>query len=830
MTFPVSGVYDVSLSVTNGFGTTSHTEVGFVVAGAGPIGACTPATSNEGNFAQTISNVSFNTINNGTSSIANVAYTDFACSANTVVTEGTTHQMDIDIRAGGSAAEVVEVYIDYDNSGTFDAGELVLSGTTATSTTSTITGSVIIPTTAVEGTLLRMRVYGEAGTLSNNERNCISSLFIGDVEDYGVYIMASCVTPTIASGTTTDPSTCGGTDGSIQITGTGTGVVSWTGSASGSSGSITLPYTITGLGAGTYNVTFNNGCASNVVVETLSDSGVSSTPIVTVVDNCGTSTLTGTGVNLVWSTTETTSSITVATAGSYTVTQTVGGCISLPATGVANPIAIPSTPVVTVVDNCGTSTLTTTGTSLVWSTTETTPAITVGTAGSYTVTQSVGGCISLSGTGVANPTATPSAPVVTVLDNCGTSTLTTTGTNLLWSTTETTPNITVSTGGPYTVTQTVGGCTSLSGTGVANPGSAPTIASGTTNDPSSCGGTDGSIQITGTGTGVVSWTGTATGNSGSVALPYTITGIGAGTYNITFDNGCASNVVAETLSDPGAPSAPIVTVVDNCGTSTLTATGTNLTWSTTETTPSITVSAGGPYTVTQTVAGCTSLAATGIANPTAIPSAPTVTVVDNCGTSTLTTTGTNLLWSTTETTPSITVSAGGPYTVTQTVGGCISLPGTGVANPTAIPSTPVVTVVDNCGTSTLTTTGSNLTWSTTETTASITVSTGGPYTVTQTVGGCISLPGTGVANPTAVPATPVVTVVDNCGTSTLTATGTNLTWSTTETTASITVSAGGPYTVTQTVGGCPSLPGTGVANPTAIPSTPVLTVVDNCGT
>jgi hypothetical protein len=79
----------------------------------------------------------------------------------------------------------------------------------------------------------------------------------------------------------------------------------------------------------------------------------------------------------------------------------------------------------------------------------------------------------------------------------------------------------------------------------------------------------------------------------------------------------------------------------------------------------------------------------------------------NCdGTSTLTTaseyTGT-LLWSTGESTASITVPAA-TYTVTTTnASGCTSLQGSGVAAPKTTPTAPVVNVVNNCdGTSTLT--------------------------------------------------------------------------------------------------------------------------------
>lgn len=76
-----------------------------------------------------------------------------------------------------------------------------------------------------------------------------------------------------------------------------------------------------------------------------------------------------------------------------------------------------------------------------------------------------------------------------------------------------------------------------------------------------------------------------------------------------------------------------------------------------------------------------------------IPNAPTVTVVDSCNaTSSLTASnyiGT-LLWSTLETTPSIVVSVGGVYTVTQTVDGYTSLPGSGTAAPVPTITGPMV--------------------------------------------------------------------------------------------------------------------------------------------
>ncbi|MBV6405608.1 MAG: PKD domain-containing protein [Flavobacteriales bacterium] len=183
------GVYNVTLSVTNGQGTFSRTENGMVVVVAAPMAACTPTTNNAGNYAQTVNHVVFHGIDNTTSTTTNTAYTDLACAHNTVVVPGATYPLAVTIRAGGSAAESLNGYIDYNNNGVFeDPAELVISGSTPVNTTATINANITIPGGAVTNTLLRMRLYGEAGTLSANERNCVSATFIGDVEDYGVYV------------------------------------------------------------------------------------------------------------------------------------------------------------------------------------------------------------------------------------------------------------------------------------------------------------------------------------------------------------------------------------------------------------------------------------------------------------------------------------------------------------------------------------------------------------------------------------------------------------------------------------------------------------------
>jgi hypothetical protein len=156
---------------------------------------------------------------------------------------------------------------------------------------------------------------------------------------------------------------------------------------------------------------------------------------------------------------------------------------------------------------------------------------------------------------------------------------------------------------------------------------------------------------------------------------------------------------------------------------------------------------------TDSPGGCTPGTATRTINvsATTAPATPGITVVNGCNGSDLTATGYTgtLLWSTGETTPTIHVTAAATYTVSQTVGGCPSAPASATSAPQIVPA-PVVTVVNNFnGSSDLTASGytGTLLWSNAQTTASIHVLAAGTYTVTQTVGGCTSPPGSGVAAP-----------------------------------------------------------------------------------
>jgi len=303
------------------------------------------------------------------------------------------------------------------------------------------------------------------------------------------------LTPVIALGTLNNPTSCTINDGSIQITGSGTGNLSWTGTASGSSNGATLPTTLSSLSDGSYNITFTStdGCPSNVLNASLSAPSAPPAPIVsaggaTTFCAGGSVTLTSSaGTSYLWSNGETTASIVVSNAGNYTVSITDGSGCSSPASA-ATAVAVNALPVIasgTVIDpvscvtNDGSIEVTGTGTGdLSWSGASngnlsgTTLPVTIPNLGqgNYTIAfTDANGCTStdLSVTLVAPgapsaPTVTPNGP--TAFCEGGSVTLTaSSATSYLWSNGETTQSITIDADGTFSVVITdANGCISPS--------------------------------------------------------------------------------------------------------------------------------------------------------------------------------------------------------------------------------------------------------------------------------------------------------------------------------------------------------------------------------
>lgn len=454
---------------------------------------------------------------------------------------------------------------------------------------------------------------------------------------------ASSTTITVNSATVTPPAAqtiC--TGGSATLTASGAGSYTWsppTGLSSTTGATVTAsPATTT-----TYTVTGNTaGCTSNATVTvTVAPLTVSVTPSTTICSGAST-TLTASGAtNYTWSPATGLSSATGATVTAnptttttYTVTGTNGTCSATATTTVTvTPLNLTVSPNASICSG-GSTTLTASGaTNYSWSpatglSASTGASVTANptTTTTYTVTGTSGSC---SSTQTVTVTVTPLALTVSPdasICNGGSTILTAGGaTNYSWS-----PSIGLSstsgasvTASPtttttYTVSGTSGSCTaSLPVTITVTP-----VVVSVSPNTSICNGA--STTLTASGAANYSWspsTGLSSATGATVTANPTITT----TYTVTGTTGSCSASASMTLT---VNPVPTVTATNNgpvCEGSTIqiqatSLPGTSYSWSgpngfssnTQNNSISASVNAGGTYTVSTTLNGCTSSATTNV--------------------------------------------------------------------------------------------------------------------------------------------------------------------------------------------------------------------------
>ncbi|MCF8372267.1 MAG: T9SS type A sorting domain-containing protein [Bacteroidales bacterium] len=569
---------------------------------------------------------------------------------------------------------------------------------------------------------------------------------------------------------------------------------------------------VTAAGAYSVTVTDGNGCqASDDFVL-----GIYPNPTVTLAADAsicdGGSYLLDAGVQTTyaWSTSETTQTINVSAAGTYSVTVTDGNSCQASDDFV---LGIYPNPTVTLADDAsicdGSSYLLDAGIQTVnlWSTYENTQTILVSTAGTYTVTvANVYGCQATDEFVLGiypNPTVTL-ANDASVCD--GSSYLLDAGiqTAYAWSTSETTQTINVDAAGTYSVTVTDGNSCQASDDFVLGIYPNPTVALAA--DASVC---DGSSYMLDAGVQTAyAWSTSETTQTISVDA--------AGTYTVTVANvyGCQATdeFVLGIYPNPTVALAADASVCD--GNSYMLDAGiqTAYAWSTLETTQTISVSSAGSYSVTVTDAnGCQTSDdfVLGIyPNPT-VGLAADASVCD--GSSYLLDAGvqTAYAWSTSETTQTINVSAAGTYSVTVTDGNGCQASDEFVLGVYPLPTVTLAANASICdGSSYMLDAGvqTAYAWSTSETTQTISVDAAGTYSVTVTDGNGCQASDDFVLGIYPNPTVTLAADASVCeGNSYMLDAGvqTAYAWSTSETTQTISVDAAGTYSVTVTDGnGC----------------------------
>ncbi|MBL0016817.1 MAG: HYR domain-containing protein [Bacteroidetes bacterium] len=561
-----------------------------------------------------------------------------------------------------------------------------------------------------------------------------------------------------------------------------------------------------------------------------------------------------------WSTGATTQSITVGTVGSYWVRWFDGTCTS-DTSALINVVTNPNPPTPTITPNgpttfCSGDSVILTSSSAVgntWSTGATTQSITVFAAGNYWVLVNDGNCVSDTSNFVpVTVIQTPATPVITPLGSttlCPGDSVTlesSSPANNLWSTGATTPTITVSSAGSYSVQVLNGICISQPSNPVtiiiAPLPAVPTISvSGPT---TFCAGD--SVVLTTTSPPSLNWQ-----PGGATTASFTVFASGSYTVSSTNAFGCTSVSLPTVVTVNPIPVTPTITAsgpttfCDGDSVTLTSSSASNNIWSTGATTQSITVSSAGNYWVLYSALDCfsdTSAVVDVIVNP--LPSMPIISVTGNLifcdGDSVILTSNvsTGILWSTGETTQSIIVDSSGTFEVTQTNQFGCSATSDSIVTQNLTPPPPGVSPsgpIQFCSGQSIQLTSSSPVdnvWSNGATTPSITVTTAGTYSLYVDNGTCISVMSNSVVvNVSPSPPIPVITAngpVNFCLGDSVTLTSSALAgnlWNTGATTRSIKVFTSGSYTVSRSnIFGCTSTSLPKVVTVRPRPATPIVTV------
>jgi hypothetical protein len=715
-----------------------------------------------------------------------------------------------------------------------------------------------------------------------------------------INVTQNIATPSTSLDYTTTILTC--TNPSIPVTAYGGDSYAWTGTGGFTATTVTVNITT----AGTYVVTItgSNGCTATrsvVITENKTLPTVSVTPTtgnLTCTNSSVTLSQNSNGVTYSWSkmgggfTATGVTSINVNTPGTYTITVSASNGCTASASAIVNQNTTPPPVTINPVSaalSCTTPTTTLTasgGNTYVWSGpvgfVSTSASITIIYSGTYIVTATgTNNCTATTNIVVADnqiPPVLSVTPTTNVL-NCAVPSVTLTasgGNTYAWigtgGFTATSASVNLSAGGTYIVTATgTNGCTASVSRVLTENKTPITLSVTPTSAALNCIIPSTTLTASGSGGNTYAWTGTG----GFTASTASATISNGGTYLVTATgtNACtasASVVISENKTLPTVSVTPTSAAL-TCSNPSVTlvasgSSGVSYAWSLagdvfTATTSSVTVTAGGVYTVTVTSPnGCTASASVTVTGGNTVP--PVVTITPDPSNAVITCTNPYIVlnvniqntysWSGpggfTSTTGSVNPSVAGIYTLTGTAAnGCTA---TASITLTANNATPTVTItptttVLTCLNPTLILTASgsgNSTYSWRSDTfvgaivnPNLTITTAGSFSLQATAdNGCRSslILFTITENKTSPPVTissNITSNVLNCisPSRTLTASGgSTYAWTGvggfTATTAAVTVSVAGTYVVTATgTNGCSATTSITLIDNTAPPTVSV---------
>ncbi len=213
---------------------------------------CTPSCTIPGVTGDYIDNFTFGTLSNLASGDNAADYALYSATGSYIQLQS----YSFTIQAGSTIfAQGVGMWIDYNGDGSFGGvGELVYASPSSATSSTTWSGSITIPVTAVPG-VRRLRVVAHYATVVTNIDTCGLNGF-GEYEDYNITIIASTPcsgTPTAGITTVSNPTPCPGVAVNFGLS--GSSLVANLGYTWMRGNSINGPWTVLGApSAATYTV------------------------------------------------------------------------------------------------------------------------------------------------------------------------------------------------------------------------------------------------------------------------------------------------------------------------------------------------------------------------------------------------------------------------------------------------------------------------------------------------------------------------------------------------------------------------------------------------
>jgi len=529
-----------------------------------------------------------------------------------------------------------------------------------------------------------------SGLNPNQQYAFLVRLFLGATPYNSVITYATTSACNFQAGITTNgnDTICQGQ--SVNLTASPTGA-SYTWYRNGLPLSGEVNQTLTVNQSGTYMVSVNNGCvatASTAVTVVNANATVTANGPTTFCVGGSVGLTANAGASYLWSNGATTQTVTASVVGDYSVIVTTSNsCLAT-----SNVVSVSTLTAGAMITTGGPTTFcyggsvelySSSGVGNLWSNGATTQSITVDQSGDYYVVVN-SGCSGTSPSVTVTENPAPITPVITAsgpLNFCtgGSVLLSTaiTNTSYTWNNGAISGSILVNQQGNYSVTVTdTNGCQSPESsvvTVMVNPMPTPEISA---NGPTTfCAG--GSVQLSAFGEGTYyNW------NNGSLGTAQTVTASASGTYTVDVINqyGCSASasqsITVNPLPTPQVTANGSTTFCEGESVILTTNAPGSYTWSTGHTDQSISVNTTGTYSVTViNSSGCENTSNNLVITTNASPEVGIVQYGPNGSSITANVFGGTApyeyLWSTSSTTPSITVFQNGQYQVTVTdANGC----------------------------------------------------------------------------------------------------------------------------------------------------------------